>query len=160
MISPKSFTWTTSKQSANLPNFRFKYASPQHRYYLAREVVSYRCAGAGLDPAGTGQGKLWRDSSANLDGSSASQALLVDGLSSCAFDYAVATNTRSGLVTLRLTLAEAGETITLLQQVHVANAPRIKTTRLWPGRGDVRDHHHYGGDYRHGPPGRNPERHQ
>ena len=38
-------------------------------------------------------------------------------------DYAVATNTRSGLVTLRLTLAEAGETITLLQQVHVDNAP-------------------------------------
>lgn len=47
----------------------------------------------------------------------------MDGLSSCAFDYAVATNTRSGLVTLRLTLAEAGETITLLQQVHVDNAP-------------------------------------
>ena len=123
VISPKSFTWTTSTLSANLQNFRFKYASPQHRFYLAREVVSYRCAGAGLDPAGTGQGKLWRDSSANLDGSSASQALLVDGLSSCAFDYAVATNTRSGLVTLRLTLAEAGETITLLQQVHVDNAP-------------------------------------
>ncbi|MNR58280.1 hypothetical protein D3C85_1792390 [compost metagenome] len=41
----------------------------------------------------------------------------------CAFSYDSGTSTRGGLVTLRLTLAQDGEIITLLQQVHVDNAP-------------------------------------
>ena len=123
VISPKSFTWTTTTLSANLQNFRFKYASPQHRFYLANEVVSYRCAGAGLGVNGSGTGKIWRDVSESLDGSSATESLVIDAVSSCSFGYASATNIRSGLVTLRMTLTQDSETITLLQQVHVDNAP-------------------------------------
>lgn len=114
VISPKVFTWAAGSLSASLQNFRFKYASPQHRFYLASEVVGYRCDGSG---------KLWRSVSANLDGSSPVEALVVDSVSGCAFTYDPGTSTRGGLVTLRLALAEDGETITLLQQVHVDNAP-------------------------------------
>lgn len=94
--------------------FRFKYASPQHRFYLANEVVGYRC---------DGDGRLWRSVSPNLDGSGATESLLVNSVSACSFSYSNATNTRSGLLTIRLSLTQDGETITLLQQVHVDNAP-------------------------------------
>jgi len=113
VISPKSFTWTSSTLSANLQNFRFKYASPQHRFYLASEVLQYRCEG----------GELWRWVSQSLDGANPSKAKVVDAVSGCSFSYDPGTSSRSGLVTLRLTLTQDGETITLLQQVHVDNAP-------------------------------------
>lgn len=123
VISTKIFTWAAGSLSANLQNFRFKYASPQHRFYLASDVVGYRCAGAGMDAEGNGTGKLWRGISANLDGSSPVESLVVDSVSGCTFTYDPGTNTRSGLVTLRLTLSQNDEPITLLQQVHVDNAP-------------------------------------
>lgn len=114
VISPKVFTWAAGSLSAALQNFRFKYASPQHRFYLAREVVGYRC---------DGNGRLWRSVSTSLDGSGAVETLMVDSVSACAFSYNPGTSTRGGLVTLHLALTEDGETITLLQQVHVDNAP-------------------------------------
>lgn len=113
VISPKVFTWSASVLSASLQSFRFKYASPQHRFYLAREVVGYRCDG----------NRLLRSVSANLNGSGASESLVVDSVADCSFSYDPGTSTRSGLVTLRLSLSQEGEIITLLQQVHVDNAP-------------------------------------
>lgn len=123
VISPKSFTWSATSLSAGLQNFRFKYASPQHRFYLAKDVLSYRCEGVGTDAAGNGTGSLWRGVSVNLDGSSPTESLMAGSVRRCAFTYDSATNTRSGLVTIRLSLAQEGEVINLLQQVHVDNAP-------------------------------------
>ncbi|WP_404441561.1 type II secretion system protein J [Stutzerimonas chloritidismutans] len=114
VISPKAFTWSGGVLSATLAkDFRFKYASPQRRFYLAKESVTYRCD----------SGRLLRSVSNNLDGSHGSEALVVDSLSGCTFSYVPASNTRNGLVTLRLSLSKEGETITLVQQVHVDNAP-------------------------------------
>ncbi|WP_278362365.1 PulJ/GspJ family protein [Stutzerimonas kunmingensis] len=100
-------------------HFNFKYASPQKRLYLADKVVGYRCGG----------GKLMRSEYSELLDSYVYEdksPVVVDHVD-CAkssFTYEPGTNTRNGLVTLRLTLRdEAGETITLLQQVHVDNAP-------------------------------------
>lgn len=123
VISPKAFSWSGGALSADLQNFRFKYASPQHRFYLVKDLVNYRCDGAGIDANENGTGKLWRGISENLNGSNPSESLVVDSVSGCSFTYAPGTNTRNGLLTLRLTLAQEGETITLLQQVHVDNAP-------------------------------------
>jgi MSHA biogenesis protein MshO len=114
VISPKAFTWNAGSLSASIPGFRFKYASPQHRFFLANEVVGYRCDSSG---------RLWRAVSPNLDGSGATESLVVNSISACSFSYASATNTRSGLLTIRLSLTQNDETITLLQQVHVDNAP-------------------------------------
>ncbi len=114
VISPKEFTWNNGELKGGVQNFRFKYASSQHRFYLAKETVIYRCSGDQL---------LWA-ASPNLDGSSAAaSAVVVNAISTCAFTYDPGTNTRNGLVTLRLSLSKGGETITLLQQVHVDNAP-------------------------------------
>ncbi|WP_313089843.1 type II secretion system protein [Stutzerimonas nitrititolerans] len=112
-ISPKAFTWKDGTLSTGLSDFRFQYASPQKRFYLANEAVTYRCTGD----------ELLRESSQKLDGSEAVQAVVVDSVNTCSFSYEPGTNTRNGLVTLRLSLTKGGETISLLQQVHVDNAP-------------------------------------
>lgn len=115
VISPKAFIWSAGSLRANLQGYRFKYASPQHRFYLAKEVVGYRCAGD----------RLLRSVSANLDGTNPVESLVADSIAAngCSFSYDPGTSTRGGLVTLRLSLDQDGETITLLQQVHVDNAP-------------------------------------
>ena len=41
----------------------------------------------------------------------------------CAFDYVPGTPSRSGLVTLEIVIANAGERVRLLQQVPIPNAP-------------------------------------
>ncbi|HAG78354.1 MAG TPA: type II secretion system protein [Pseudomonas sp.] len=101
-----------------LSGFRFRYASPQHRFYIADKVIGYSCQ----------NGRLLRAEfdSLELSYNYANAALVVNSVDCTAsrFKYDPGTNTRNGLVSLRLTLrGEAGETITLLQQVHVENAP-------------------------------------
>jgi MSHA biogenesis protein MshO len=112
VISPKLFTWAGGKMSASLQNFSFKYASLQHRFFLARQSIGYRCDG----------GRLWRAESDSLDGSNPVESLMADSVSDCSFIYE-SSNSRSGLVTIRLGLRQGEETITLLQQVHFDNAP-------------------------------------
>lgn len=112
VISPKLFTWSDGLMSASLKGFSFKYASPQHRFFLARQTIGYRCA----------DGRLWRAESDRLDGANPVESLMADSVSNCSFIYEPS-NSRSGLVTIRLELRQGLETINLLQQVHVDNAP-------------------------------------
>jgi MSHA biogenesis protein MshO len=102
------------------PAFQFPFASPSQRVYLVEEAVSYVCDGAAgtlnryagyaiaaMQPVPPGGGS----------------ALVVDRLSACTFDYDAGAGTRNGLVILRLAVTEEGETVSLLKQVHVLNAP-------------------------------------
>jgi MSHA biogenesis protein MshO len=98
----------------------FPFSSPFQRFFLVDGPVSYvfnstdrtleRYDGYGISagqnspPAGT-------------------PTVMARHVTSCTFTYNPGTPQRSGLVTMRLTLAEEGETITLLHQVHVENAP-------------------------------------
>lgn len=108
-----------SLSGGGIENFRFKYASPQHRLFLADKVVGYQCSG----------GRIVRGEFASLelpgayDYSGATPVVDHVDCANSGFTYSPGTNTRSGLVTVRLTLSQDGETITLLQQVHVDNAP-------------------------------------
>jgi MSHA biogenesis protein MshO len=97
--------------------FRFAFASPQRRLFLAREAVRYRCDLA--------TGILWRETFDTLDLTKPPlhSTPLSDAVSRCAFIYQPGTHTRQSLVTLRLSLSRDGETISLVQQVHVDNAP-------------------------------------
>ncbi|TDL94550.1 prepilin-type N-terminal cleavage/methylation domain-containing protein [Stutzerimonas stutzeri ATCC 17588 = LMG 11199] len=115
-ISPKSFTWKNGVLEADLSAFRFEFASPQHRFFLADRVVGYRCRNGSLVRAEFGE-------LAASDYSGA--ATLVDRVDcgQSEFSYDPGNNTRNGLVTLKLVLTGAGGTITLLQQVQVDNAP-------------------------------------
>jgi len=110
---------------AGATGFSFQYASPQHRFYLVRDVLGYRCETPGMASSGDGTGSLRRGVFDTLSGTYTytGASLVVDSVSACSFTYEPGTNTRNGLVTLRLSLSEGGETITLLQQVHVDNAP-------------------------------------
>lgn len=105
--------------------FSFQYASPQHRFYLVRDVLGYRCENPGKTANGDGTGNLRRGVFDTLSGTYTytGAPLVVDSVSACSFTYDPATNTRNGLVTLQLSLSKDGESITLLQQVHVDNAP-------------------------------------
>ena len=108
--------------------FRFKFASPQRRFYLAREVVGYHCESPGTDAStGNGTGVIRRASFTSLASSYTyavgNSSLLVDNVSRCTFTYEPGTNTRGALLTLRLGVKLQGEEITLMQQVHVDNAP-------------------------------------
>ena len=106
----------------------FPLASPTQRFYIVDEPVAYICD--------TGANTLRRyashnivanqlavDTDAELLAQGASSALMTDFVTACAFNYQPGTPQRAGLVTLRLTLRDSGEMITLLHQVHVQNSP-------------------------------------
>ncbi|MBF6622856.1 MAG: type II secretion system protein [Pseudomonas stutzeri] len=119
VVSPKEFTWTSKELNASLDGFKFSSHSSQHRFYLAKQVVGYRCDSDGF---------LWRETFERLDlTEKSSSAKVVNSIpaSGCNFTYASGANARNGLVTLRLTLKDKDtqEAVTLLQQVHVDNAP-------------------------------------
>ncbi len=97
--------------------FSFKSPSPAHRFYLSDGAIRYRC---GAD--GSGAYKLYRAVSEDLKAYSG-ESTVVDSVTHCSLTYETSTNTRNGLVTLHLSLTKGGETVSLLQQVHVDNAP-------------------------------------
>jgi len=97
--------------------FYFRSPSPAHRFYLSDGAIRYRC---GAD--GNGGYKLYRAVSKDLK-TYGGESTVVDSVTHCSLTYASSTNTRNGLVTLHLSLTKSGETVSLLQQVHVDNAP-------------------------------------
>lgn len=108
--------------------FSFASASQQNRFYLVDKAVGYQCRNVG-EIGGQGGGELRRaeHGERSVDNyhpyTSSNSSLVVKYVSECSLSYRPGVNTRNGLVTLRLSLTKGGETITLLQQVHVDNAP-------------------------------------
>jgi MSHA biogenesis protein MshO len=105
---------------------RFRFASPARRFYLVDSPVTHLC-----DPV---SGTLTRYSAyaiaqaqpvdpAVAPLATASRALATRRVAACNFQYQPGTSQRAGLVTLQLSLSEAGEQIRLLHQIHVENAP-------------------------------------
>ena len=102
------------------PTGPFPLASPYQRFFLVDEPVSYAFNAA----AGTLEryaGYAITASQSALPG--VTPSVMAGHVTACVFTYDPGTPERSGMVTLRLTLSEEGETITLLHQVHVENIP-------------------------------------
>jgi MSHA biogenesis protein MshO len=96
----------------------FANASPYQRFFVVDQPVTYACEGGVLNRyAGYALSAIQATPPAG------SAALVTRSISSCQFSYDPGASQRAGLVTLELFLSEAGETITLLHQVHVVNAP-------------------------------------
>jgi MSHA biogenesis protein MshO len=98
----------------------FPLSSPYQRFYLVDGPISYRYNAA----AGTLEryaGYAISASQSVLPG--VTPSTMADHVSGCTFTYDPGTPQRSGMVSLRLTLTDDGETITLLHQIHVENAP-------------------------------------
>jgi MSHA biogenesis protein MshO len=110
------------------PPFRFAYGSPTQRVYLVNGPVSYICnsvagtltryTGYTIDPSHSN-----RDTDAELLAAGASASLVAGQVTGCGMSYAPGTSERAGLVTIELSVGEQGETISLLNQVHVDNVP-------------------------------------
>ncbi len=97
-------------------SFNFAYASPQRRFYLADQVVGYRCDLV--------SGQLLRFTrNARTPAYSGSSALQASHVTGCSLTYQPGSTQRAALVNLRLQLTLEGESIELFQQVHVDNAP-------------------------------------
>lgn len=106
--------------------FRFPVPSPGARFFIVNQRVTYECnPDAGL---------LRRYSGYALVGAvqptppGVAPVLLADRVANranaCTMTYdANVANTRMGVVSMSLTLEEAGESVTLLHQVHVSNVP-------------------------------------
>jgi hypothetical protein len=108
--------WT---KGGERPAFRYP-AVPAPRsttIYLVDKPVMYRCAG----------GSLWRyeaygiNPTVTVPGSGGQ--LVARNVVDCDFGYDAGTSTRAALVTMRLTGARDGESVTLMHQVHVENSP-------------------------------------
>lgn len=98
----------------------FPLTSPYQRFFLVDGPVSYgfNAATATLERHA---GYAVAASQSTSPGGTTS--VMADHVTACAFTYDPGTPERSGMVTLRLTLTDEGETITLMHQVHVENAP-------------------------------------
>jgi MSHA biogenesis protein MshO len=102
------------------PDIQFPRSSPYQRFFIVDEPVSYvynSAAGTLIRYSGYA---IAASQSSSPDGPS---ALVARNVSACNFTYQPGTYQRAGLVTLRLQLTEDGETVTLLHQIHVENAP-------------------------------------
>jgi MSHA biogenesis protein MshO len=113
-----------------LPNssdsFRFAYASPQHRLYMAEKVVGYRCQGGQLLRYSYNQLLTTIPSTPPAGSNPQPLAVNVD-CSGTNFIYQTGSTQRAGLLSLALRISQdgeqGGEGLQLLQQVHVDNAP-------------------------------------
>ena len=107
-------------------SFEFLLRSPRQKVYVIESPVSYICDLTGetitrygsyninaIQPTDPGVAPL----------STAASALVTNRVEACEFLYDPGTPSRAGLLTIALTLSEAGEQIRLFQQVHVNNTP-------------------------------------
>jgi MSHA biogenesis protein MshO len=108
---------------------QFPFASPSHRFQVIGSPVSFVCDGSGslrryggyamqaAQPTSTSAPPL------STAGSNSLLARFVGSAGSdCSFSY-TAVGERNALLTLRLKLTANGESVTLLQQVHVSISP-------------------------------------
>jgi MSHA biogenesis protein MshO len=100
---------------------QFPMQSPQQRFFIVDTPISYSCSNGG--------GTLLRYSGYSISAvqsdppAGATEAIQANSVSACSFTYAAGTNTRDGLVTLKITLTDSsGESSTLIHEVHVDNA--------------------------------------
>jgi len=117
--TPTSITFNNS----DLPGWRFPFSSPTQRLYVVDTPVSFICD--------TGTGLISRYDTYPIGGVQPAPASppasaarrLADHVTGCAFSYTQGTASRGGMVSLRVTIADQGESVSLLLQSHVPNAP-------------------------------------
>jgi len=104
------------------PVTKFPFESPRQRFFVVDTPVSFVCSVPNIR----------RYSHYTITGvqpvppvGATSNNLLIDQLSSCSMEYDPGTATRGGLVTISITVQNTnlGQSVTLLQQVHVDNQP-------------------------------------
>lgn len=105
---------------------QFEYESPSQRIYVVNGTIVYICD-ENTNTLTRYAGNTYTAIQANADEDSElsgyNSALVTQNVSSCNFSYDAGTSTRSGLVTLQISLSKDNETINLQHEVHVVNVP-------------------------------------
>lgn len=109
---------------------QFPFGSPQHRFHVVGWPVTYECDLVNrvlrrrwcynfqaAQPAAFGGLPVHPACAAEQN------AVLVDSVNACNITYAPGVLMRNGLVSIALTLTENGESVTLMHQVDILNAP-------------------------------------
>jgi MSHA biogenesis protein MshO len=99
---------------------RFPFASPGRRFHVVQHPVTSAC-----NPVSGELRRYWNyaiGAAQPTPPATANNALLARNVAACVFTYNTVTQ-RSGVVSLSLTLSQAGESVNLFQQVHVINVP-------------------------------------
>ncbi len=108
------------------PAFQFAYGSPEKRVYLVSGPVSYLCdtsAGSLTRYSGYTIASTQPASAATLAAAGATAALVAADVGACQFTYTPGTASRNALATLTLQITQSGESVQLLNEVQVVNAP-------------------------------------
>ncbi len=108
------------------PAFKFAYGSPGKRVYLVGGPITYLCdtsSGTLMRYAGYAIGATQSVGAAALLAAGASASKISADVGACQFSFTNGTAQRNALVTVMLQLARAGETVQLLHEVQLANAP-------------------------------------
>jgi MSHA biogenesis protein MshO len=133
VITPETGTITISAGATANQNlvtlsspFKFDFGSPGQRVFLVSGPVSYLCdtAAATLTRySGYTTASTQTASAAVLTAAGASAALVASNVAGCQFVLSAGTAQRNGLATLTLQITQSGESVQLLHQVEVVNAP-------------------------------------
>ena len=121
-------TLTAASSASNIAfsSKKFPLSSPQQRFFIVDTPVTFRCDTSAVATKNK-QLQRYQDypiSVSQPNPPAVSASILANHVSGCVFSYNSGTATRSGLVTLEITLAdEAGESVRLMHQVHVDNIP-------------------------------------
>lgn len=112
---------------------RFPVESPGRRFFVVAGPVTYACQNVGVDASGNGTGTLrhWSGYAITYRGGlpptvvpgGAVDALLAGFVSGCDISYAPLPLQSRGLVSMRLAITRANETVTLYYEAHVNNVP-------------------------------------
>jgi MSHA biogenesis protein MshO len=108
------------------PVFQFAFGSPGQRVFLVSGPVSYLwdTAAATLTRySGYTIASAQPTSAAVLNAAGATAALVASNVTGCQFVLSAGTAQRNGLATLTLQITQSGESVQLLHQVEVVNAP-------------------------------------
>ena len=108
------------------PAFQFAFGSPGQRVFLVSGPVTYLCDSAAATLtrySGYTIASTQSASAAVLNAAGASAALVASNVAGCQFVLSAGTAQRNGLATLTLQIYQSGESVQLLHQVEVVNAP-------------------------------------
>ena len=124
VITPDTVTVTRSGNDLLLsPAFQFSLASLASRFYVVTGAVSYVCSGGAIHRYGPYGIQNTQPTNAGVAPlSTASDALLVDGLSSCQFGYS-AIDSQRGQLSVSLTLQDGGDSVTSTHIINIENRP-------------------------------------
>jgi MSHA biogenesis protein MshO len=100
----------------------FPFDSPNHTFHVVDTPVTYRCdLTAGVLTLTRYSG--YAIAAAQSDPPPSGGALLAQNVSDCIFTYEPGATERGGLVSMRLSLTQNNETVTLYHEAHVSNVP-------------------------------------